>query len=150
MPARSAPASAHRLLALLPFPVRPPLPHVGVAHVHPRRVVRDAVHDGVGVDATAEPRVPVLLPELRAEDRRARPVAQLHELQQHASEQLVGPLEQPLVDYEQAVRAVLAHELPLAAGPLAAFAPQVLEVGLANVARLMRLAHAALASAHAR
>lgn len=86
MPARSAPASAHYLLALLPFPVRPPLPHVGVAHVDQRRVVRDAVHDSVGVDAAAQPCVPALFPELRAEYRRTRYVAELHELHQHAAE----------------------------------------------------------------
>lgn len=51
----------------------PPLavlsPHVHLSHLYPRGVVDDAVHDAVGVDAAAEPVMPVLLLELRAEDR---------------------------------------------------------------------------------
>lgn len=53
----------------------PPLavlsPHVHLSHLYPRGVVDDAVHDAVGVDAAAEPVMPVLLLELRAEDRGA-------------------------------------------------------------------------------
>ena len=94
----------------------------------------DSVHDRVRVHAAAEPRVPVLLPELRAQDGRRPPVAQLEKLQQHPPEQLVRPLEQPLVDHEQAERPVLTQQLPLAAGPVAALAPEVLEVGLPYVA----------------
>ena len=48
------------------------LPHVGLAHVDPDRVVHDPVHDCVRVDPAAEPRVPVLLLELGAEDGRGR------------------------------------------------------------------------------
>lgn len=94
----------------------------------------DAVHDRVRVHAAAEPRVPVLLSELRAQDGRCPPVAQLEKLQQHPPEQFVRPLEQPLVDHEQAERPVLPQQLPLAAGPAAALAPEVLEVGLPYVA----------------
>ena len=94
----------------------------------------DAVHDRVRVHAAAEPRVPVLLSELRAQDGRCPPVAQLEKLQQHSPEQLVRPLQEPLVYHEQAERPVLPQQLPLAAGPVAALAPEVLEVGLPYVA----------------
>lgn len=61
--------------------VRPAaLPHVGLAHVDPSRVVHDPFHERVGVDPAAEPRVPVLLLELGAEDGRGRAVPQLHQL----------------------------------------------------------------------
>ena len=43
------------------------LPHVGLAHVDPDRVVHDPVHDRVGMHPAAEPRVLVLLLELGAE-----------------------------------------------------------------------------------
>lgn len=56
------------------------LPHVGLAHVDPDRVVHDPVHDGVGVHPAAESRVPVLLLELGAEYGRGRAVPQLHQL----------------------------------------------------------------------
>lgn len=111
------------------------LPHVGLAHVDPDRVVHDPVHDGVGMHPAAEPRVPVLLLELGAEYGRGRAVPQLHQLQQHRPELGVRPVEQPLVYHEQAERPVLADELALAAGPVTPLAPEVLEVGLADVAR---------------
>lgn len=44
------------------------LSHVGLAHVDPDRVVYDPVHYGVGMYPAVEPRVPVLLLELGAED----------------------------------------------------------------------------------
>lgn len=55
-------------VALLP-PLAVLSPHVHLSHLYPRGVVDDAVHDAVGVDAAAEPVMPVLLLELRAEDR---------------------------------------------------------------------------------
>lgn len=73
--------------------------------------------------------------ELGAEYGRGRAVPQLHQLQQHRPELGVRPVEQPLVYHEQAERPVLADELALAAGPVTALAPEVLEVGLADVAR---------------
>ncbi len=79
----------------------------------------DTVHDRVRVHA-AEPRVPVLLSELRAQDGRCPPVAQLEKLQQHPPEQLVRPLEQPLVDHEQAGRPGLS----LNAKPVLAHMPK--------------------------
>lgn len=79
--------------------------------------------------------MPVLLLELGTEDGRGRAVPQLHQLQQHGPELGVGLVQQPLVDHEQAERAVLADELALAARPLPALPPEVLEVGLADVAR---------------
>lgn len=54
------------------------LPHVGLAHVDPDRVVHDPAHDGVSMYPAAEPWVPVLLLELRAEYGRGRAVPQLH------------------------------------------------------------------------
>lgn len=126
-----APAVSHLRLPTLS---RHCLPHVHVAHLDPGGIVDDAVHDRVRVHAAAEPRVPVLLSELRAQDGRCPPVAQFEKLQQHPPEQLVRPLRQPLVDYEQAERPVLPQQLPLAAGPVAALAPEVLEVGLPYVA----------------
>lgn len=69
----------------------------------------DPVHDRVRVDPAAEPRVPVLLLELGAEDGGGRAVPQLHQLQQHRLELGVRPVQQPLVDHEQAERAVLAN-----------------------------------------
>lgn len=113
--------------------------------------MHDPVHDGVGMHPAAEPRVPVLLLELGAEYGRGRAVPQLHQLQQHRPELGVRPVEQPLVYHEQAERPVLADELALAAGPVTALAPEVLEVGLADVARPRGpLAQAAFASAQAR
>ena len=56
------------------------LPHVDVARGHPDGVVDDAVHDGVGLDAPAEARVPVALAELRAEDDGALHVLALRDL----------------------------------------------------------------------
>lgn len=93
------------------------LPHVGLAHVSPDRDTRDPVLDGVGMHPAAEPRVPVLLLKLGAEDGRGRSVPQLHQLQQHGPELSVWLVQQPLVDHEQAERAVLADELALAARP---------------------------------
>lgn len=58
-------------VALLPLAVLSP--HVHLSRLYPRGVVDDAVHDGVGVDAAAEPGMPVLLLELRAEDRGGLP-----------------------------------------------------------------------------
>ena len=72
------------------------LPHVGLAHVGPGRVVHDPAHDRVGVDPAAEPRVSVLLLELRAEDGRGGVVPQLHQLQQHRPELGVRLVEWPL------------------------------------------------------
>lgn len=72
------------------------LPHVGLAHVDPDRVVHDPVHDGVGMHPATEPRVPVLLLELRAEDGRGGAVPQLHQLQQHRPELCVRLVQQPL------------------------------------------------------
>ena len=57
--------------AVLLLAVRPAaLPHVCLAHVDPDRFVRDPVHGRVSVDPGDEPRVPVLLLELGAEDGR--------------------------------------------------------------------------------
>lgn len=57
--------------AVLLLAVRPTaLPHVCLAHVDPYRFVRDPVHGRVRVDPADEPRVPVLLLELDAEDGR--------------------------------------------------------------------------------
>ena len=89
--------------------------------------MHDPVHDRVGMHPAAEPRVPVLLLELGAEDGRGRAVPQLHQLQQHGPEPRVRLVQQPLVDHEQAERAVLADQLPLAARALAALPPEVLE-----------------------
>ena len=111
------------------------LPHVGLAHVDPDRVVHDPVHDGVGMHPAAESRVPVLLLELDVEYGRGRAVPQLHQLQQHGPELRVRPVEQSLVDHERAERPVLADELALAARPLPALLPEVLEVGLVHAAR---------------
>lgn len=94
----------------------------------------DAVHDRVRKHAAAEPRAPVLLSELRAQDGRRPPVAQLEKLQQHPPEQLVRPLEQPLVDHEQVERPALPQQLPLTVRPIAALATEVIEVGLPYVA----------------
>ena len=99
----------------------------------PDGVVDDAVHDRVRVHAAAEPRVPVLLSDCVHRTVDAS-VAQLEKLQQHSPEQLVRPLQEPLVYHEQAERPVLPQQLPLAAGPVAALAPEVLEVGLPYVA----------------
>lgn len=90
-------------------------PHVGLAHVNPDRVVHDPVHDRVGMYPAAEPRVPVLLLELGAEDGRCRAVPRLHQLQQHGPELRVRLVEQPFVDHQQPERTVLADELALAA-----------------------------------
>ena len=90
-------------------------PHVHLAHVDPCGAVDDAVHDGVGAGAAAEPGVPALLPELCAEDRGGRAVTSLHELGQEAPEELVRPVEQPLVEHEHlegCVRAITVADSP--------------------------------------
>lgn len=75
--------------------------------------MHDPVHNRVRVYPAAEPRVPVLLLELGAEDGRGRAAPQLNQLQQHRPELSVRLVQQPLVDHEQAERAVLADELAL-------------------------------------
>lgn len=79
----------------------------------PDRAVQDPVHNRVRVYPAAEPRVPVLLLELGAEDGRGRAAPQLNQLQQHRPELSVRLVQKPLVDHEQAERAVLADELAL-------------------------------------
>lgn len=79
-------------------------PHVHLSHLYPRGVVDDAVHDGVGVDAAAEPGMPVLLLELRAEDCGGLLESPLHHL------------EQPFVQHEQLEVRHLPHELGVAPG----------------------------------
>ena len=111
------------------------LPYVGLSHVDPDRVVRDPFHNRVRVDTAAEPRMPVLLLELGAEDGRDRAAPQLHQLQQHGPKLGVRLVQQPLVVHEQAERAVLVDQLPLIARALAALPPEVFEVGLPDVAR---------------
>lgn len=57
--------------AILLLAVRPAaLPHVCLAHVSPDRLARDPVYGRVRMDPADEPRVPVLLLELGAEDGR--------------------------------------------------------------------------------
>lgn len=78
--------------------------------------MHDPVHNRVRVYPAAEPRVPVLLLELGAEDGRGRAAPQLNQLnqlQQHRPELSVRLVQKPLVDHEQAERAVLADELAL-------------------------------------
>lgn len=75
--------------------------------------MHDPVHNRVRVYPAAEPRVPVLLLELGAEDGRGRAAPQLNQLQQHRPELSVRLVQKPLVDHEQAEHAVLADELAL-------------------------------------
>lgn len=75
--------------------------------------MHDPVHNRVRVYPAAEPRVPVLLLELGAEDGRGRAAPQPNQLQQHRPELSVRLVQKPLVDHEQAERAVLADELAL-------------------------------------
>ena len=57
--------------AVILLAVRPvALPHICLAHVDPDRFVRDPVHGRVRVGPADEPRMPVLLLELGAEDGR--------------------------------------------------------------------------------
>lgn len=74
--------------------------------------MHDPVHNRVRVYPAAEPRVPVLLLELGAEEV-GRAAPQLNQLQQHRPELSVRLVQKPLVDHEQAERAVLADELAL-------------------------------------
>ena len=89
-------------VALLPLAVLSP--HVHLSHLYPRGGVDDAVHDGVGVDAAAEPGMPVLLLELSAEDCGGFLESPLHHL------------EQPFVQHEQLEVRHLPHELGVAPG----------------------------------
>lgn len=68
------------------------LSHVGLVHVDPDRVVHDHAHDRFRVDLAAEPRVPVLLLDLRTEDGRVRAIPHLH---QHRPELCIGFVKQP-------------------------------------------------------
>lgn len=71
------------------------LPHFGLTHVEPDRVVHDPDHDRVRVDPAAAPRVPVFLLELGAEYGRSRAIPQLQQLRLELRVRLV---QQPLVD----------------------------------------------------
>lgn len=73
------------------------LPHVGLTHVEPDRVVHDPDHDRVRVDPAAAPRVTVFLLELGAEYDRNRAIPQLQQLRLELRVRLV---QQPLVDNE--------------------------------------------------
>lgn len=74
------------------------LPHVDVARGHPDGVVDDAAHDGIGLHAATQARVPVVLAELRAEDDGALHVLPLRYLEQEDAELLGGFGEQSLVE----------------------------------------------------
>lgn len=108
-------------------------PHVHLLYVDPDGVVDYMVHDRVGVDAAAEPGMPVLLPGLRAEHGRRGAVVCLHELEQEGSIRFVGPVERPFVQHEDLEGGVLAHEPRLAVGLLPRRAPQPLQVGAPHV-----------------
>ena len=82
--------------------------HVGAAGFDPDGVVDDAVHDRVGVDSAAEALVPVLLRVLGAEHGRGGVVAAFEELEEHASDAVIGAVEEPFVDHEERERGVLA------------------------------------------
>lgn len=94
----------------------------------------DTVHNRVSVHAAAEPSgaspsfctvyIGRSIPSRSA--ARKAPAA--------SPEQLVRPLERPLVARERAERPVLPQQLPFAAWPVATLAPEVLEVGLPYVA----------------
>lgn len=72
------------------------LPHVGFVRADPDRIVYDPVLARVCMDPAAEPRVPVLLLKLDAEDDRGGAVPQLHRLQQHRVEHAIWLVERPL------------------------------------------------------
>src|SRR5690606_15977768 len=76
------------------------LAHVRVAGLYPDRAVNDTVHNRVGVDVTAEARVPVFLRVLSAEHCRDLVIASLEKLEQHPAESFAGFIEEPLVDDE--------------------------------------------------
>jgi hypothetical protein len=109
--------------------------HVHVPRVDPRRVVDDAVHDRLGGHVRAEPGMPVLLPVLRAEDRRPLVVAELEDLEQEAPEAVVRPAEQPFVEDEDLKRAILPYGLRDSARTLLRILPGLLEVGAPDVVR---------------
>lgn len=88
-----------------------PLPHVELSGIDPYCVVHDAVEDGVGDSVATEPAVPFLGRQLGRERGAGVVVAQFHELEQESPEPFVGLVHEPLVDREQRVRGVFAHEL---------------------------------------
>ena len=73
------------------------LPHVGLTHVEPDRVVHDPDHDCVRMDPATAPRVPIFLLELGAEYGRSRAIPQLQQLRLELRVRLV---KQSLVDNE--------------------------------------------------
>ena len=73
------------------------LPHFGLTHVEPDRVVHDPDHDRVRVDPAAAPRATVFLLELGAEYNRNRAIPQLQQLRLELRVRLV---QQPLIDNE--------------------------------------------------
>lgn len=85
--------------------------HVVVAGVDGDAVVDDAVHDRVDGHIAPELLVPVLDGVLRAEHGDDGVVAVLQYLEQEGAHPVVGLVEEPFVQYEQRVRAVLADEL---------------------------------------
>ena len=87
-------------------------PHVHLARLDPNRVVHYPVHDGIGVNAAAQPGVPVLLLVLSAEDRGLAVAPQFHELHDHAPEVVVGLVQQPLVQHKDLEAAVFPDGLP--------------------------------------
>lgn len=110
----------------------------------------DAVHDGVGAGAAAGPGVPALLPELCAEDRGGRAVTSLHEPGQEAPEELVRPVEQPLVERERLEGRVPPRDLPPPPGRSRASRHSPSRSGQRIWQARIRLWHAALATARAR
>lgn len=73
-------SSQRRCLSLFGARSPVPRPHAHVPHLNPGGVAHDSVHDRVGMDASAEPGVPVLLLELRTEDGGAFLEAPFHYL----------------------------------------------------------------------
>ena len=74
-------------------------------------VCTDSVHDGVGVDAAAQPGVPIHLLVLGAEDCGLAVAPWLHELHYHAPEVVIRLVQKPFVQYEDLEGAVLPDQI---------------------------------------
>lgn len=75
--------------------------HVDISQAYPHRAVDEPVHHRVGLDAAAEPAVPLRGRVLRTQHGRVRCVTSLDQLEQEADRDVVHVLGQPLVDHEE-------------------------------------------------
>ena len=86
-------------------------PHVHGSGIEPDRVVDDAVHDGISMDATSQPGVPVILSVLRAEDGGSGVMPPFDQFEDEVLFGFGDILQQPFIQDQEVVGAVLLEDL---------------------------------------